>query len=95
LIEAFPAAQLRHWCLPCIGYNGKGNEAQSQRGIIIEGIKRHGLHLENDDERVCADSADALDAVICMFAAAAVAKGKLNGELGSASAAEGQIAIHK
>ena len=94
LIEAFPAAQLRHWGLPHIKYNGEDAAAETQRNIIIKGLQRHGIQLENNHFEACLKSADALDSVICLFAAAAVANDQLAVELDPATVIEGHIAVH-
>ena len=94
MIEAFPAAQLRHWGLPYVKYNGEDAAAETQRDVIIKGLQLHGLQLENDHYEACLKSADALDSVICLFAAAAVANGELAVELDPATVVEGHIAVH-
>ena len=54
-----------------------------------------GLVMDELMESDCIGSADALDAVICAFAAAGVASGQLEMEAGEQSAVEGLIAVHR
>lgn len=96
LVEAFPAAQLRHWELPYVKYNGATETEHNQRAIIIEGLKRKGLVAASEDDLdLCRISADALDAVICLFAAAAFARGRLAVLPGAFSRVEGHIVVHE
>lgn len=74
LVEAFPAAQLRQWGLPHDRYNGPAN-LKTRRQLIYQLKKR--LTLPTRFCKVMLASADALDAVICAFAARAVASGAL------------------
>jgi predicted nuclease with RNAse H fold len=92
LVEAFPAAQLRAWGLPHQGY-GKTIEGAPNRGAIVEHLKTR-LHLGRFEPEM-RGSADALDAVLCAFAAIAVTEGKLLDEPGEASQKEGWIAVHR
>jgi hypothetical protein len=94
LVEAFPAAQLRHWGLPFIGYNGAATAATDKRSTILRWLKdERGLNVRSEvEEEECLRSADALDAVICMYAASATATGRL--KITCASQVEGLIAIH-
>lgn len=92
LVEAFPAAQLRAWGLPYQGY-GKAVEGAPTRGAIVEHLKTR-LHLGRFEAEMRV-SADALDSVLCVFAAIAVTEGKLLDEPGEASQKEGWIAVHR
>jgi hypothetical protein len=71
LCEAFPAAQLHHWGLPCTKYSGFAG--QSTRERIFNGI-RNRLVVNAHHAETILRSADALDAVVATFAAVAVAK---------------------
>jgi len=94
LCEAFPAAQLQHWGLPRIKYNGPLADALVARRIIVEGLNERGLRLSAEHERICLGSADALDAVICLYAAAAVATETCVGPPPERTGQEGRIAVH-
>jgi len=69
-VEAFPAAQLRLWDLPHVGYNGDSSDALSKRQVLIDFLSNR-MHLGPYKEKM-EKSADALDAVLCSFAAIAV-----------------------
>jgi hypothetical protein len=93
LIEAFPAAQLRHWNLDFQGYNGNKAEAASRRKSLVASVSNW-IEISDDSFRKEMErSADALDAVLCAFAAIAVTTNQLTqtpipGE-------EGAIAVHE
>jgi hypothetical protein len=73
LIEGFPAGQLRQWGQSHFGYNGLAGGAVARRTSLLDWMQgERGLHLSADDRCLCISSADALDAVICMYAAVAV-----------------------
>ena len=94
LCEAFPAAQLRHWSLPHAGYNGVAPETVERRFAILRGLCQRGLQLSPEHENICYGSADALDSLVCLYAAAAVAGNNYLIELGSDAQTEGHIAVH-
>ena len=71
LSEAFPAAQLRHWELPHQGYSGSA--ADHIRESILAGL-RDQIRVSSLHVDVLVKNADALDAVISVFAAVAVTK---------------------
>jgi hypothetical protein len=75
LVEAFPAAQLKIWGLPFTSYNDLVPQAISNRKTIVNYLSRR-LDLK-DHKGKMEHSADALDAVICSFAARAVKDGLL------------------
>jgi hypothetical protein len=56
--------------------------------------QERGLRLSSQHRQACVSSADALDAVICMYAAAAVASGQLAVGVDENSDIEGLIAVH-
>jgi hypothetical protein len=93
LVEAFPMAQLYHWNLPHIEYNGQRIKEAKVREKIVSGILSY-LNL-GDFSTVLKESADALDAVLCAFAAIAVVKRKIAIYPLVDDCAEGWIAIHK
>jgi len=69
LVEAFPAAQLRHWGLPHQGYSGS---VQEPRRSIVKDLAGR-LNVTTPQYRdLMLDSPDALDAVLAAFAAVAV-----------------------
>jgi len=95
LCEAFPAAQLRHWGLPHTSYSDNSAGANA-RGVIVAALEeRYGLNLRPDLRALCLDSADSLDAVICLYAAQALGRSRLESDLGSSALAEGWIAVHR
>ena len=95
LIEAFPAAQLKHWGLPFKNYNGANGEINRQ--IIVNYlINNLGLILSPENNIIITQNADALDAVICLYAAKAVIGGRLGKALPPFDVyrLEGWIAVH-
>ena len=97
LVEAFPAAQLRHWGMDYRKYDGSKDEAVAIRANVV------GLLLEKTKIQVADSSliekmrgsADALDAVLCAFAAIAVSTDRIVFSASSmAPDDEGQIAVH-
>jgi hypothetical protein len=68
LVEAFPAAQLRQWGLPYQGYDGETGAATRRK--IIDGLHDR-IRLDADLASRLHESADALDAVLCIFGAIA------------------------
>jgi len=95
LIEGFPAGQLRQWGQPHFGYNGPAGGAVARRTSLLDWMQgERGLRLSADDRCICISSADALDAVICMYAAAAVREGRLAMTTPEYAVSEGLIAVH-
>ena len=77
LVEAFPAAQLYHWQLPHRRYDG--SDGRSEREKIIDAISPR-IELPDGLRAHCQESADALDSVLCLFAArAATARPRTRG----------------
>jgi hypothetical protein len=70
LVEAFPAAQLRHWGLPYEGYAGSTHEIRRE---IVNAFARR-LNVPTSHRYEMLESADALDAVLAAFAAVAVCR---------------------
>ncbi len=93
LIEAFPAAQLRSWGLPYQGYNGQPAAARAAREAIVGGLAGR-VHIPPDLQVQMLGSADALDAVVCAFAAIAVTEGRVRGAPEAIAEEEGWIAVH-
>jgi hypothetical protein len=71
LIEAFPAAQLCHWGMAFQGYNGDKREACNTRAKLVDLVSRK-MEIPISSIETMRRSADALDAVLCAFAAIAV-----------------------
>jgi hypothetical protein len=95
LVEAFPAAQLRHWGITHVGYNGSRSEARAQRAAIWCAVKdRTGIEVSRQADETILDSADALDSVLCALAAKAVVENRISLQLTAASKFEGCISIH-
>ena len=93
LVEAFPAAQLKVWGLPHQKYNGSTPDAVLNREKILKALESR---VEfGDFQKVMADNADALDAVIAAFAAIAVTENQVSGNVPEISASEGWIAVHR
>jgi hypothetical protein len=95
LVEAFPAAQLHSWNLPCIGYNGSTAGALSTRETIIRSLDNRGLRFPSDVGARMRECADALDAVIWLYAARAVAESYLKTKPLAIGESEGWIAVHR
>ena len=89
----FPAAQLHHWELPHQGYDGPKGRSASAREEIIEGISPR-IEIPDDLRKRCQESADALDSVLCLFAARAAAAGLAPVDDPTAAELEGWIAVH-
>ena len=66
LVESFPAGQLHHWNLPHEGYDGP--DGKSARATILDAISPR-IQIPGYLRTLCQDSADALDAVLCLFSA--------------------------
>ena len=95
LAEAFPAAQLRSWGLPCVRYNGSTAGALETRRQIIRYLRdRMNLNL-GEFEAIAVSSADALDAILSGFAAIAVTSGALENLPDGDALREGWIAVHR
>lgn len=95
LVEAYPAAQLRAWSLPCDQYGGRDADSRKRRYAIVGRLKeQHGLEIPERLQERLEDSADALDSVISSFAASAVVEGQLSSQPESISESEGWIAVH-
>lgn len=93
LVEAFPAAQLCHWGLPYQGYNRNTDEEGSKRHSIVQALA---TRVDLGGCRVTLEqSADALDALICAFAALAVVNNDTLHYAENAIDQEGLIAIER
>jgi hypothetical protein len=90
-VEAFPAAQLAEWRLPFERY-GAASQRPARRVIALALRARIDL---GPFEPVLASSADALDAVLCLFGAVAVTEGRLADPPGAGAGVEGWIAVHR
>lgn len=93
-MEAFPAAQLRHWKIQHDGYNGNDYKASSTRRELVQFVSAR-ITLDDPFREKLEASADALDAVLCAFAAIAVTTGKLPDWLSGPLDSEGRIAVHE
>jgi hypothetical protein len=92
LLEAFPAGQLETWGMPHEGYDGLSTAATATRRTIIGGLASR-LRLGSWSTTLLA-STDALDSVICAFAAIAVNNGKVQIPNGAPFTTEGWVAVH-
>jgi hypothetical protein len=92
LVEAFPAGQLATWCLPHEKYDGASTAATAIRAKIIEALAER---LDVGTWRpTLLGSADALDAVVCAFAAVAVSTSRARIPDDATVATEGWVAAH-
>jgi len=84
---------LRTWQLPFAGYNGDDRRAVETRRKIVEVLSSSiGVGQWRDDLLA---SADAVDAVLCAFAAIAVTENRLAVSVPSQDDGEGWIAVHE
>ena len=91
LVESFPAGQLCQWKLPHRGYNGPNGK--KIRSTILKKIAPR-IEIPDPLYAHCQESADALDAVLCLFAAVAVADNIAPIQCPVAAKHEGWIAVH-
>ena len=91
LVEAFPAGQLRDWQLEHKGYAESGSSLE--RDSILKEVSRR-MEIPDPLRRCCRSNADALDAVLCLFAAKAAVGGLATVEDPAAAVREGWIATH-
>ena len=91
IAEAFPATQLWQWRLPYTNYSGA--EGVDNRTRIITGLSRR-LRVKDHHRSILLEDADALDAVLCAFAAVAVSTGRLSEAPAAKIRDEGWIATH-
>lgn len=91
LVEAFPAGQLHDWELAHQGYAESGPSPNRDR--ILEEVSRC-IEIPDAMYRCCRSNADALDAVLCLFAAKAAVEGQATAEGPAAAQHEGWIATH-
>ncbi len=90
LVEAFPAAQLARWELPFERYARNDPQAFRHRETIVDALA--GRLVLGARRRLLIRSADALDALLCAFAAIAVAAGVA--PTPDRCSEEGWIAVH-
>jgi hypothetical protein len=94
LVEAYPAAQLFTWGLEAGGYSGAKPKAVAARARILAAlVADHGLVVSDDQAALCGESADALDAVLCAYAAKTMADGRHPRQLPAAARSEGWIVV--
>ena len=91
LVEAFPAGQLHDWGREHKGYAQSG--PSPARDSILEEVSRR-IDLPDPSYRCCRSNADALDAVLCLFAAKVAAEGQATVEDPATAVREGWIATH-
>jgi len=94
LVEAFPAGQLCQWNLPHQKYQGKEPSAMETRNGIIGKLKMR-MNIKDEFTEYIERDGDALDSVICTFAAIAVTKDKVAIKPGNAAIKEGWISVHE
>lgn len=92
LVEAFPAGQLHDWELAHQGYAKSG--ANPNRDHILEDVSPWRIEIPDPMYRRCRSNADALDAVLCLFAAKAAVERQATAEDPAAAQHEGWIANH-
>ena len=93
LVEAFPAAQLHHWELSHKGYSRDDRDGRNAREKILRDISPR-IEIPGDLHAACRESGDALDSVLCLFAAKAAAAGQAPVDDPTAAELEGWIAVH-
>ena len=93
LVEAFPAGQLHHWELSHKGYSGDDLDGARAREKILTGISPR-IEIPGDLRTACRESGDALDSVLCLFAAKAAAAGQAPVDDATEVELEGWIAVH-
>ena len=91
LVESFPAGQLHQWNLPHKGYDG--SDGFGIRACILDAITPC-IRIPCPLHRHCRENADALDSVLCLFAAIAATDNSAPIEEPSAAEHEGWIAVH-
>ena len=91
LVESFPAGQLHQWNLPHKSYDG--GKGRATRSAILQAITPRIL-IPEPLYTACQESADALDAVVCLFAAIAATGNLAPIEDPAAAEREGWIAVH-
>ncbi len=93
LVEAFPAAQLKHWGLPHVSYALP--EERPARAKIIAALEREKqLSISAEYRKIMLVSQDALDAVVAAFGGRAAANRQLAQEKPASWKIEGAIAVH-
>lgn len=92
LVEAFPAAQLKTWELPHEKYDGNSSAAVATRATILNAVACR-VRLGSWGPTLLG-SADAIDSLICAFAAVAVTMSKVCAPAGPAVLTEGWVAVH-
>jgi len=93
LVEAFPAAQLCHWGMKYQEYNGDSQDSLTNRKTLVDSLSEW-IEIPDDAHRKTMEqSADALDAVVCAFAAIAVSTDRLAES--PVPSDEGQIVVHE
>lgn len=94
LVEGFPAAQLCQWGWPFKGYNGDGPVNIGVRACIVQRLEQErGVTIPGNFWNQLLASADAVDALLCAFAAAAVTEARLPSPPDPAAKSEGWIAV--
>ena len=91
LVESFPAGQLCQWNLPYKGYHGP--KGRATRSTILEAIAPC-IQIPDPLYTRCQESEDALDSVLCLFAAIAATDNMAPMEDSAAAEHEGWIAVH-
>ena len=91
LVESFPAGQLHQWNLPYQGYAKP--DSRATRSTILEAIAPR-IQIPDPLYSDCQENADALDSVLCLFAAIAAADNMAPIEDPAAAEHEGWIAVH-
>ena len=91
LVEAFPACQLLEWGLEHRGY--ASSYPSPEREDIVDRVSAR-IEMPDGLREHCRCSPDALDAVLCLFAAKAAAEDRATVGDRAAAATEGWIAVH-
>jgi hypothetical protein len=95
VVEAYPAGQLAHWRWPSKNYDGMKGDAPQARKSIVQKLKcSWSIEISDQAQFALEASADALDSLICAFAARAASMGIAEKLPAIPQNTEGWISIH-
>jgi predicted nuclease with RNAse H fold len=97
VVEVYPAAALKRWDLPCIGYKDKKPECASiKKQIVATLVDKVSLNIRGEQRTLCEESDHALDALVAALIARAHAIGlcdPIPNQQRTTAAIEGWIAL--
>ena len=95
VVEAYPAGQLAYWRWPNKNYDGtKGDAPQNRKTIVQKLMLNWNIEIGDQARGALLESADALDSLICSFAARAASLGIAEKLPKTPQETEGWISIH-